>query len=466
MKDKLERIATHPTGHVAYICGEDHLTYGTLWQEASMAANRLRRQGSSPVVIYGHKEKDVIVSILACLIAQRTYVPVDEGTPLIRIEHILGATQSSLILSRTSLPDLGVECLCLDELEQYDGRPDRNANSDIAYIIFTSGSTGEPKGVPIPRSNLSHFIDWICTLPPLQTTKNIAVLNQASFSFDLSVADLYYSLVNGHTLVALPRPEDDIFPVIKCYHVHTAVMTPTFMKLCLLDKDFNEANYPDFSCVYFCGETLEKQTVQKLFTAFPNIRIINAYGPTEATSAVSAIEITPDMFEMGGPLPVGDPSFFATTIEIEEQEIILKGPSVFCGYLSGYTGGYSTDGNMNCYRTGDLGYWKDGLLYCKGRRDHQIKYKGYRIELADIEENIRSLPQIADCVVVPVYTPDGVVKSIKAFIITSEDTQTQQIKAALSARLPAYMIPRTIKKLDRFPVNQNGKTDRKALMQL
>lgn len=466
MKNKLNRIASHAPGDVAYICGEDRLTYGTLWTEATLAAERLKKQGSSPVLIYGHKEKEVIISILACLISGRTYVPVDTGTPLIRIGHILSATRSTLILSNTPLSGFEVDCCSLEELGQYDPFSPMEVDCDIAYIIFTSGSTGEPKGVPIPRSNLSHFIDWISALPPLNEYQKISVLNQAGFNFDLSVADLYYALINGHTLVALPKQTDDIFPVVKEHRVHVAVMTPTYMKLCLLDKEFNEVNLPHFSCVYFCGEPLEKQTVRKLFAAFPNIRIINAYGPTEATSAVSAIGITPAMLETEDPLPVGNPNFFATTIEIKEQEIVLKGPSVFRGYLGGYAGGWFAEGYTNCYRTGDLGYWKDGLLYCKGRKDNQIKYKGYRIELADIEENIRSIPHVEDCIAVPVYTPDGLVKSVKAFIISSDDIDLRNIKSLLSIRLPGYMIPRTIKRLDRFPVNQNGKTDRKALMQL
>ena len=297
--------------------------------------------------------------------------------------------------------------------------------------------------------------------------KNINILNQASFSFDLSVADLFYSLCNGHTLLDLNNDisEDynEIFNLMK--EIDVAVMTPTFMKLCLLNKDFNENNYPNFKCVYFCGEQLEVKTVKKIFEVFPNLKIINAYGPTEATSAVSGIIITKEMTNTMNILPVGEIDNFATDIEIIDDEIVLKGSSVFNGYLGNLIGGYYKENNINCYKTGDLGYIKDGKLFCKGRKDSQVKYKGYRIELNEIEYNINLIKGVKECAVVAKHD-ENIVKTIKAFVVVENNIDSNYIRNELIKYIPEYMIPKTIKIIDKLPINSNGKIDRKALSEL
>ena len=279
---------------------------------------------------------------------------------------------------------------------------------------------------------------------------------------------MFYSLCNGHTLIALEsdiqEDYDDIFNLFS--DINVAVMTPTFMKLCLLNKDFNEINYSNFKCVYFCGEQLEVKTVKKLFSAFPNLNVINAYGPTEATSAVSGILITKEMANSLEILPVGEVDTFATNIEIIDEEIVLKGDSVFSGYLGNYIGGYYKENDINCYKTGDIGYIKDGKLYCKGRKDNQIKYKGYRIELNDIEYNINKIHGVNECAVVAKYNDDLVVKSIKAFVVLDSKQGVDYIKEELKKLIPIYMIPKAIKIVDQLPINQNGKVDRKALSEL
>lgn len=214
----------------------------------------------------------------------------------------------------------------------------------------------------------------------------------------------------------------------------------------------------------FCGETLENKTVKKLFESFPNLEVINAYGPTEATSAISAINITKDIVNNEELLPVGSINNLATDVEIIDDEIILKGPSVFSGYLGNIKGGYYKENNLNCYKTGDIGFIKDNKLYFKGRKDSQIKNKGYRIELNDIEKNISKIRGVLECAVVAKYNEDNVVKTVKAFVVGNVDAS--YIKGELQKKLPGYMMPRTIKILDRLPINQNGKIDRKALRDL
>lgn len=462
MLSAIRDVVENTPAKIAYQVKDERITFGELWELANIYADLLIRQGTSPVIIYGHKEIYVIVTILACIIAKRTYVPIDIGMPLPRVERCAAESKAGLIITERNINIDNVLSCDLNYLKNFKDNPKNLINNDTAYIIFTSGSSGEPKGVAISYDNLNNFISWICSLKPLKDYKDINVLNQACFSFDLSVADLYYSLVNGHTLIALEDADnyEEIFKTLA--DVNVAVMTPTFIKLCLLDPLFNRDNYHKLKCVYFCGEQLEVKTVIKLFRAFPDLNVINAYGPSEATSAVSAVNITKDMLR-SKLLPVGDMGNLASDIQIIDGEIVIKGKSVFRGYLGNIAGGHYKENNVDCYRTGDIGYIEDNRLYCVGRGDRQIKYKGYRIELDDIEYHINQIPYVKECCVIAKYSDDCIVKAIKAFVVLEKDAKADGIKDELAKKIPRYMIPKTIEVLDRLPVNQNGKIDRKAL---
>ena len=454
------RAAAASPQRIAYHANGETVTYGELAEQSRRYADLLKRQGTSPVVLFGRKSVRTVVSVLACLRARRAYVPVGAFTPLSRLQTIVRLTGATLIISDAPVEAPGAVCCPLPGLERFAGGTPAEPENEIAYMIFTSGSTGEPKGVPISYGNLDNFTEWICGLEPLCGYRAVSVLNQADFSFDLSVADLFYALCSGHTLICGASGEDYNAVFDALCQVDVAVVTPTFMRMCLLNRDFRAAGFPRLRCVYFCGETLEPTLVRKLFEAFPAITVINAYGPTEATSAVSAVRITPELAQRTL-LPVGETGSCATTVEIDDGEIVLKGPSVFGGYLNGYEGGHFIENGVNCYRTGDLGHTEDGMLYCRGRKDSQIKYKGYRIELNEIEYHLGSLPGVDDCAVVAKRDEAGAVRMIKAFYTGQADAQT--VRAALQTALPPYMIPKLIRQTDRLPVNANGKIDRKAL---
>lgn len=461
-----DKIINRNDDAVAYSCDGLTLSYKNLFEASVKYGELLKKQGTGPVIIYGHKSVDTFMSIFACLNSGRAYIPVDIFTPVERIKKIIEYTDTQLILTDSKLDITAVEQLSLDGLKKYQDEDIKNVENDIAYIIFTSGSTGNPKGVPIKKNNLLNFISWISALDPLSDYKNVTVLNQASFSFDLSVADVFYSVANGHKLVALTRESqkdyNNIFEVIKNNNINVFAVTPTFIKLCLINKDFNGKNFPSVKCIYFCGEQLEGKTVKTLLDRFPDLNVINAYGPTEATSAVSAVKITKDMLD-SPLLPCGKVGKFATEICIESDEIVLKGKSVFSGYIGNEKGGFYQQGNINCFRTGDMGYIKDNLLYCKGRKDSQVKYKSYRIELSDIENNLYKIQGITQCAVVAEYKDRFTVKLIKAFVVSETELNTNHIKKELAKLLPEYMIPKVICQVEKLPVNCNGKIDRKRL---
>ena len=245
--------------------------------------------------------------------------------------------------------------------------------------------------------------------------------------------------------------------------INVSVMTPSGMRMCLLEEDFREENLPDFRCVYFCGERLEKNIVGKLWERFPHLHIINAYGPTEATSAVCGVSLTRAMLEAEDELPVGEVDKASACIRIVDGEIVLSGATVFRGYLNRG----KNEPALTEYRTGDVGAIRDGLLYCKGRVDSQVKYKGYRIELYDIENNLNRIPGIAASAVVARKNEDGSVKTIQAYCVSENGrTDAAGVKNALRELLPEYMIPKTIRFVESLPTNRNGKTDRNALAEM
>ncbi len=476
--ERIRRQAAQHPERTAYRFRGSTLTYGELLDRAGALAGALQARRCRTCVLYGGKEPEMPTAILGCLLGGVTYVPVSEATPKERLRRILLASGADCVISsRPPQSDL-VPWLSLQELLSFGaGLSSAPEPFGPAYIIFTSGSTGEPKGVPISRENLDNFTDWITSIPELTGETVCRVLNQASFSFDLSVADLYYAFCGGHELVALdPALTADPAGLHEFWRngsINVSVCTPTFLKLCLTDPEFDSRHLPDLRTVYSCGESLPSAVAAKLLQRFPELSLINAYGPTEATSAVCAVTITKQTTQQEI-LPAGEIASAACEIIIEDGEIVLKGRSVFSGYLGALNGGWYREKGRNCFRTGDLGEIRDGYLYCTGRKDRQIKWKGYRIELDEIEQTIDALPGVRSCAVIAKRSPTGEVRTVKAFVepeenslcITYVNGREEDLRSALAEKLPAYMLPKTIVFMEKLPVTPNGKLDRKILEEM
>lgn len=491
----------------AICCDGLSVTYGELELYSSRLACHLEQlcgQNRSPIAVYGHKHPLMLVSFLACVKSGRAYCPIDTSVPDSRAEMILDALDSPVFLS---LSPLRAECrdkrtLSLEDIDIIvhtdlscmngcleTGRPKPVSGDDVFYIIFTSGSTGTPKGVAITETNLSNFLDWSITLgTPTNAKKGKVFLNQAPFSFDLSVMDLYTCLAVGGTLWCLTKDVQKdyrrLLDSLKCSGASIMVSTPSFADVCLSDPAFAQACLPDLGLFLFCGETLTNRTARKLLERFPAAKVMNTYGPTESTVAVTQVEITPELAASPSPLPVGRAKP-GTLLQIcgpdgsvlpegEKGEIMIIGDTVSPGYYQNpkqtksrfYP--YTNKGIIQqAYRTGDKGYLKDGMLYYCGRIDLQIKLHGYRIELEDIENNLLRLPQIEKAAVLP-NTREGRVKSISAYLVcpgmtAPERNYAETLKEGLRTFLPEYMIPKKLVFMDRLPMTGNGKVDRKAL---
>lgn len=464
---------------VAHVSGARQLTYGELVGRAATLAYWMEREfprSGAPVALLGHREPQLLVGMLACALTNRPYVPIDDGLPAPRIERIQGIAGVIATLTPSDIDRLAPGASPLPP-----PRPRRA--DDVYYILFTSGSTGEPKGVQITRGNLSAFLGWMLSEHALRAGDEV-VLNQANFSFDLSVMDLYLSLVTGGTLVSVTREHvadlRALFALLREVPLTTWVSTPTFAGLCLAERGFTAEMLPTLRRFLFCGETLPREVARALLVRFPQAEVWNTYGPTEATVATTSIRVDMAVVEANEVLPVGR-VMPGTIVEVlgaggevvpsgERGEIVIAGPNVSPGYLGRddlTRARFTVRGGHRAYRTGDWGRYRGPLLYCEGRMDQQVKLHGYRIELGDIEAHLREVPGVRDAVVVPVVR-DGIAHSLTALLLAADDAGdgealAREAKQAIASQLPAYMIPRRVRVVERFPLTANGKVDRAAL---
>src|SRR2546430_5686287 len=242
-------------------------------------------------------------------------------------------------------------------------------------------------------------------------------LNQAPFSFDLSVMDLYCCLATAGSLFSISRDLLEnpkmLYRALAGSNVTTWVSTPSFAQMCLVEETFREAMLPNLRRFLFCGETLPPQTAARLRERCPRAQVWNTYGPTEATVATTSVRIDDEILEKYSPLPVGRPMPGTQVLVVDQRrkevpanergEIVIAGPNVSPGYLErpDLTAEvfFELDG-QRAYRTGDQGRFRDNLLFFEGRIDEQIKLSGYRIELGDIEANLLTFPLVRDAVVI------------------------------------------------------------------
>lgn len=436
-----------------------------------------------PVIVYGHKEAYMIVSFLACSLAGITYIPIDNSTPAQRVNSIIEQTTPNLIIGdfkSRSVKNLSTsEIMQIIEADDYKQIENIYLNqNDTYYIIFTSGSTGVPKGVEITYNNLDCCIDWLKSIADINQG---VVLNQANFSFDLSVADIYLSLVTGSKHYILERDVQKnfnlLFNSLSISDSSLAVMTPSFADLLLVDRAFNQKLMPNLKKILFCGETLLYSTVKKIYDRFDNIQIINLYGPTECTVAVTYYNV-PKNIEQNKTISLGKPKYDVKIHIVDENlntlpdrqtgEILILGKSVGKGYLGSNKNNsrFITFNGEKAYLTGDLGYIKNGNLYYKCRKDKQIKYNGYRIEPDDIESNLYKLKYIEKAIVLAKKKQDLKITKLLAFVklIDGVDKTPIEIKTDLLTMIPKYMCP-NIKIISSFPLNKNGKCDKSKLLE-
>lgn len=486
-------------GRLALVCDGEKLSYKELDDMSESIASYLideYGQDKSPIIIYGNKDNLILVLMLAALKSGRAYIPLDVTFPIERVKQVINEVNAKCVFNFTE-EELRDAYLKKDIEKIISNLKDKKVSEDNwvkddenAYILFTSGSTGKPKGVQISKNNLDSFNNWFGKYMNLDDSEEV-MMNQVSYSFDVSVIPIYLGLIYGKTLNSLSKNtlEDfkALFENLRESNIKDWVSTPALAEMCIRDISFNKSLMPNLRTFFFAGEVLSKKLIRELMERFEGVRIINGYGPTEGTVLLSAIDVNEEMLNDERSIPIGYPMDGGILKIVDDKGNILKegekgellalGASISKGYFNNeeltnkvfFT--EEVDGELlRGYRTGDLAYYDNGVIYYCGRKDFQIKLNGFRIEIEDIENNLRKVSNVNNCVVLPVYK-DEKISHLSSFVTLKEDNGLSSLKNSIIIKnelkkyIPSYMIPRNIKVIKEFPINTNGKIDRKKLME-
>src|SRR6266700_1721305 len=490
---RFQSQARRTPSHTAVVAGAITLTYRELDERSTQLAEALKSRGIGleiAVAVCMERCPELLIALLAVLKSGGYYIPLDPGYPAERLQFVLRDSRAALLLTNAGLPsrltDINIPVLNLDDnwaVETATPEPGSQLQPlNLAYTIYTSGSTGQPKGVAISHRALSNYLDW-CE-QNYHLGKGHGVIVHSPIGFDLTVTTLLAPLCVGQKLVLLqgedPATElahllrkDAQFTLIKVTPAHLQVLSQ------LLDpKELSGAVHT----VIIDGEALFTHHVEPWRAHVPPVRLINEYGPTEATVGCSIYEIDSHL-AAAGPIPIGHPIANAMLYVLDSEmqpvpfqstgELYIGGAGLARGYLGQVEltaarfvpNPFSTSPGERLYKTGDLArYDADGTLCFLGRNDNQIKLRGYRIELAEIEQTLRQHPSVIDAAVI--VKERGEQKQLLACVAAAKGKEpaSDDLHNFLSSKLPEYMIPSQIVVLDQLPLTFHGKVDKRALL--
>lgn len=484
-----EQVARSPNA-TALCFGDMLLSYAELNERANRLAHRLIAAGVRPDTLVGiamERSVEMVVGLLGILKAGGAYVPIDPGYPQERIAYMLEDSGVALLLTQRHLSGRlpTRSTVSVLELDAIDLASEPGKNPDVSlhgeslvYVIYTSGSTGRPKGAANRHRSLCNRLAWGQRQQPLNGSDT--VLQKTPFSFDISFWEFFWPLTTGARLVlAGPGEHRDaqrLVALIERHRVTTIHFVPSMLQAFMSYEAVRTCT--GLQRIVCSGEALPAELQASVMEVFPQATLLNLYGPTEA-----AVEVTWWDCRAEGVLtvPIGRPVSGLRAHVLDDAlnevprgvagELHLGGLGLARGYWQrpGLTAERfvadpaGTQGDR-LYRTGDLVRWRrDGQLEYLGRIDHQVKIRGFRIELGEVEAQLRVRPEVREAVVVAHDEPGGA--RLIAYVSLQEagSLDTAQLKAALTAALPDYMVPSTIMVLDELPLNANGKVDRKAL---
>ncbi len=469
---------------------DSRYSYAELNHFANGLAHKLVEHGVGPddfVGICMERSFEMFASILAVMKAGAAYLPVDPTYPAERIEFMLADTAAKLVITQSeqgaSLPDHNAKVISLGRLgtfsdEHQGSGPDVSVSPEhLVYTIYTSGSTGKPKGVLVNHRNLMHSTT---VRQAYYETPVSAFLLMSSFSFDSSVAGIFWTLCDGGTLV-LPGDgqERDIFQVaglIHEYSVSHMLSLPSVYSL-LLDNAAS-GQIASLTTVCVAGEECTPHLVDRHFQSMPGVRLYNEYGPTEGTVWSTVYECKPGQDKSGVPIGRAIPNVQIYILDRHlnpvpvgvKGEIYIGGEGITRGYLNRpelteerfIPDPFSKASNARLYKSGDLGrYRPDGNIDFLGRIDHQVKVRGYRVELGEIEQILSANEKVVESAVIASKNRTGDMRLIA--YVEADGIDVATLKQDIGRILPDYMVPSIIIPLQAFPLMPNGKIDRRAL---
>jgi len=478
-----ERARANPD-HIAVISGGRGFTYGDIEDRAERLARIIRRgtfaSDDRLVALLAERSDDWIVAMLAVLKAGCGYVPIDAAYAPARIAYMLEDSGAELLLIGEGIekpPSFAGRAMALTGEEAYAGDgPDmfapEIAADRIAYVIYTSGSTGAPKGVMTEHRQLLAYVHAFQR--EFGLGPGDVVLQQASCSFDHFVEEVYPALLSG-AAIAIARREDVLDPDRLIRLLRSSGVTVVTVQPLLLSELNKRGGVPGVHTYLSGGDVLKAAHYDRLAG---EARVYNTYGPTEATVCATYWRCDP---RIESSIPIGSP-IAGYNVYIADRhgklqpigvpgEICISGNGVARGYLHNpeltqskfVPDPYRTGRRM--YRTGDVGVWQeDGTIRFEGRTDEQVKVRGYRIDLREIELALQEHDAVEETFVMAIDDAAGE-KQLAAYVVTVRETTAHELREHLGERLPAHMFPSVYYRIPAIPRTGNDKADKKALLQ-
>ena len=473
--------STHPD-RVAIIDGETNIDYKHLMKRASEVAGELKSREVEPGSLVGvcmNRSWELVAALIGVMQSGCAYVPLDPAYPEDRVRYMLEHSRAvAAIVDDHSSAKLcqGVrELLWINKLGDQVDHLVWPSENDLAYVIYTSGSTGQPKGVAVEHRSVVAMRQSVREKFSDEELKG--VFAGASVCFDTSVMEIMGTLSLGGTII-LGKNALELTELPAADQLRTVVMVASSVQAILSTERLPE----NIQCLVFGGEALKRSLVELVHTQNPNLRVLNAYGPTEDTvySTIAEVPRGTKVVTIGRSVPDSRAYILDNALKPvdagEAGELYLAGSKLARGYLfdEALTKERFIEIEPNdqiqdnrLYKTGDLCRWaENGEIEFLGRVDQQVKVRGYRIELEEIESTLESMQGVDAAAAAAV---DGGIgqKILVVYVVSRDEAVTEEtVKSYLSQRLPKYMVPQVVKHLKALPLLPNDKLDRKKLMSL
>ncbi|WP_374004953.1 amino acid adenylation domain-containing protein [Bacillus velezensis] len=488
LHDLLEQQAEKTPDRPAILTDDISITYQELNERANELAHQLIKRGirlEDKTAIMGRRSPDMLIGIYAVLKAGGVYLPIDPDYPEERIRFLLKDSGVKFLLAEPELfaPDL-FEGETISLKSGQTGNPEAAANPNVpvkpdslAYIIYTSGSTGRPKGVQIEHRSAVNFLYSLQTRYGLSDSD--IILHKTSYSFDASIWELFWWPIAGASVFLLPqggeKDPEMILNALENNRITAAHFVPSMLHAFL--EYINSRKQPiKKTClkrVFAGGEQLGPHLVSRFYDLLPGTELTNSYGPTEATVEAAYFDLPQGKEFHNVPIGISGHNMRLYILNQKKRllppgcigELYIAGTGVARGYLNRPE--LTEERFLNdpfypgerMYQTGDIARWtEDGLVEWLGRSDGQVKVRGYRIEPGEIEAAIRRIDGIREAAVTA-RTEHGET-ALYAYI---EGRESDDVRAELATRLPAYMMPAQFIEMSEWPVTPSGKLDRRAL---